>query len=225
MLTLWSVFQYVSRESSRLVNCLICPKTQDRHREFSLKHIKSHQSLHVHQRHLKLHASGRTTLSGYESSQHSVEQRTLAPPPDIISPSNCIDEIEPMIIDDHKWIGGIPDESEPMFVMPEVPSESATPLQAPEPEDDQQFSVRELWEAISTSRYQKIDGTRDLFDELQAALASSKALFSMPTSLLNATPTDDIGYDVESDFGIELFGEYLRIYYTLLTDFWTERFR
>ena len=207
MLTSWPVFQYVNKESSWLVNCLICPKTQGRHREFSLKHIKSHQSLHVHQCHLKLHASGRTTLSGYDSSQHPVEQRALAPPPDIASPSNDVDETEPMIIDDHEWIGGIPDESEPMFIMPEVTSKLATPPQAPEPEDDQQFPLKELWEAISTSHYQKIDGTRDLFDELQEALASGKALFSTPTSPLKATPTDDIECDVESDFGIELFGE------------------
>jgi hypothetical protein len=112
-----------------------------------------------------------------------------------------------MIIDDHEWMGGIPDESEPMFVMPEVPSKSATPPQAPEPKDDQQFPLRELWEAISTSCYQMIDGTGDLFDELQEALASGEALFSMPTSPLNATPTDDIECDAESDFGIELFGE------------------
>jgi hypothetical protein len=210
MLTPWPVFQYVNKESSRLVNCLICPKTQGHYHEFNLKHIRSHQSFHVHQRHLKFYASGRTTLSGYDSSsQRSVEQRAPEPPPDIAGPSNNVDETEPMIVDDHEWIGGIPDESEPMLVMPEVPSTSTTLPQAPELEDDQQFSLRELWEAISTSRYQKIDGTRDLFDELQEVFASGEALFSTPMSPLNATSTEDIECDVESNFGIELIGEYL----------------
>ncbi|KAI6102397.1 hypothetical protein EDD16DRAFT_1716068 [Pisolithus croceorrhizus] len=86
--------------------------------------------------------------------------------------------------------------------MSEVPS--VTLLKTTEPEDDQLVPLSTLWHAISTSHHQQIDGTRDLFQELQDALASDEALFSMPVSPLNASLSDDITSDSESDFSIEL---------------------
>ncbi|KAI5988836.1 hypothetical protein EDC04DRAFT_2873238 [Pisolithus marmoratus] len=91
-----------------------------------------------------------------------------------------------------------------MFITPEVPS--ATFLETTEPEDDWPIPLSELWNAISTSHLQKINGTRDLFQELQDVLASGEVLFSMPVSPLNASLSNDIACDAESDFGIELSG-------------------
>ncbi|KAI5995502.1 hypothetical protein EDD15DRAFT_2365680 [Pisolithus albus] len=197
------IFRYASGNSNtRLVNCMICPPAQGKYREFHLKHLKSHRSSHVHQRHLKLYASGRTTLSGYKSSQCMVEELITPLAPGFSGPSNTFDETISMDIDDHRWVGESPDESESMFVMPESPS--VTPLRMPESEDDRPVPLSELWHAISTSRHQKIDGTRDLFQELQDALASGEALFSTPLSPVNSFPSDDIACDAGSDFGIEL---------------------
>jgi hypothetical protein len=69
--------------------------------------------------------------------------------------------------------------------------------------------LKELWNTISNSRHQNIDGTGDLFQELQDALASGKPLFSMPVTTLNPFPCDDIVLDEDKDsnFGIELPGE------------------
>ncbi|KAI6011524.1 hypothetical protein EDC04DRAFT_2905446 [Pisolithus marmoratus] len=115
---------------------------------------------------------------------------------------NTFCEVELVNPDNDWWIGGIPDERKPMFVTPEVLPD--TLLKTPEPEDDHPVPLSELWNAISTSHYLKISGTRDLFQELQDTLASGEALFSMPVSLPNASLSDDIACDAESDFGIKL---------------------
>ncbi|KAI6156369.1 hypothetical protein EDD17DRAFT_1764341 [Pisolithus thermaeus] len=173
---------------------------QGQYHEFNLKHVKSHQSSNIHQCHLKLHASSQKTLSGYKSAELLVKE-PFHPPPDLARSLNTIHEMEMMNLDNH-WIGGIPDKSEPMFVTPEVLL--ITLLKTTEPKDDQPVPSSELWHAISTSHHQRINGTRDLFQELQDALASGEALFSMPVSPLNTSLSDDIACDTESDFSIEL---------------------
>ena len=110
-----------------------------------------------------------------------------------------------MDVDDPRWIGGIPDESEPMSVIQEAAV--GVPPETHVPEDDQPVLLSELWQAISTSRQQRIDGTRDLFGELRDALASGEAFFSTPMSPPTIPPNDGNAYDAESDFGIELPGE------------------
>lgn len=203
MLTLVPVFKYVGGESTRKVSCLICPKAQGRRREFSLKHLKSHQASLSHQRYFKVYTSGRTTLSGFLT-----EKEPTPPPPldsDLPGPSYTLGDPESMDIDDPQWIGGIPDESEPISVIREVAVE--VPPETHDSEDDQPALLSELWQAVSTSRQQRIDGTRDLFGELQDALASGEAFFSTSTSPPTMSPNDDNAHDIESDFGIELPGE------------------
>ena len=69
--------------------------------------------------------------------------------------------------------------------------------------------ISELWNAMSSSRYYdlEVNETRDLFDELQCALASGESLFSMPL----APMTEEVGFndETESNFGIELAGNTL----------------
>ncbi|KAG0692392.1 hypothetical protein DFH29DRAFT_985782 [Suillus ampliporus] len=78
------------------------------------------------------------------------------------------------------------------------------PVQAAPIESDSEelVSVSELWGAISSSRFYQIDDTRDLFDELQSALASGECMFPMPL----APVKDEVGFndETESDFGIDL---------------------
>lgn len=108
--------------------------------------------------------SGRTTLSGYLTEK----EPTPLPHPDLPSPSYALEDPESMDVDDPQWIGGIPDESEPMSVIQEVAV--GVPPESHDPEDDQPVLLSELWQAISTSRQQRIDGTRDLFGELRTLL-------------------------------------------------------
>lgn len=128
-----------------------------------------------------------------------------------------------MDVDDPQWIGGIPDESEPMSVIQEVAV--GVPPESHDPEDDQPVLLSELWQAILTSHQQRIDGTRDLFGELRDALASGEACFSMPMSPSTMPPNDNNVCDAESDFSIELPGEYLDPEWICSDISGTERFR
>ncbi|KAI6006654.1 hypothetical protein F5J12DRAFT_939383 [Pisolithus orientalis] len=76
----------------------------------------------------------------------------------------------------------------------------------PGPDDIPLVPLNELWNVISNSCYQNIDGTCNLFQELQDALTSGEPLFSDPATALNQFPCNDIllNEDMESDFGIEL---------------------
>ncbi|KAG1833932.1 hypothetical protein EV424DRAFT_1310764 [Suillus variegatus] len=68
--------------------------------------------------------------------------------------------------------------------------------------DHEVVPVADLWDAISSSPFYRVNKTCDLYEELQSALASGEQLFSM----LLALASEEIGFDdeMESDFRIEL---------------------
>lgn len=207
-----SVFQYAPGGSASSVRCLVCPAANGLCRTMDLKHIVSHANSLLHQRHVKYKTSGRTALSASHTPHpsHAEQEVATAPLPDLPGTSHtscdpCNMDVDSL--DDLEFLGGFDAEEDPTS----GPSESPVLTHTPGPNDTLLVPLNELWSAISNSRHQNIDGTRDLFQELQDALASGESLFSMPAAPLNPLPCDDIvlDEDKESNFGIELPGESL----------------
>ncbi|KAI6156015.1 hypothetical protein BKA82DRAFT_4326857 [Pisolithus tinctorius] len=96
--------------------------------------------------------------------------------------------------DRSQYMGGFDAEEDP------TSGPSKFPPSTPEPGPD---------DIPLVPRYQNIDGTCNLFQELQDVLASGEPLFSDPATALNQFPCDDIllNEDMESNFGIELPAE------------------
>ncbi|KIJ04667.1 hypothetical protein PAXINDRAFT_22039 [Paxillus involutus ATCC 200175] len=196
------IFQFAPERSTSSVHCLVCPAANGLCRTIDLKHVNSHANSLLHQRHVKYKTSGRTTLSGFHAPHpnHTDQEVITALPPAF--PSTLHASRDPCNMDIDNCIGGFDAEEDPTPGLSNSPPLThtlgldETPL----------VPLNELWNVISNSRHQNIDGTGDLFQELQDALASGEPLFSMPVTTLNPFPCDDIvlDEDKDSDFGIEL---------------------
>ncbi|KIN98709.1 hypothetical protein M404DRAFT_157203 [Pisolithus tinctorius Marx 270] len=192
------IFWYMPERGTSSVYCLVCPAANGLYRTIDSKHINSHTSSLLHQCHVKYKTSGCTSLLGFHAPHHT---------PRFDFPSTSCTSPEPRDMDADsfdrsQYMGGFDAEEDPTS----GPSKFPPSTPEPGPDDIPLVPLNELWNAISNSRYQNIDGTCNLFQELQDVLASGEPLFSDPATALNQFPCDDIllNEDMESNFGIEL---------------------
>lgn len=172
--------------------CNVCPMRDEALCTMHLKHVLKHSAMATHQRCVK----NPSILNVHPLPEHY--------------PLSCAGSKNDVHLDTMDFA-----TSSDMVVNIDSPNISADYDVTIDLDSDPVVPVSELWNAISCSSFYNlgVNETHDLFNKLQCALASGESLFPMPLVPL----TEEVGFDdeEESNFGVELAGKTLLLYFEL----------